>query len=371
MEKANDRISALQFGVIAFFLTGGLFVGMGIVSMFSLNARDAWIASLIGFGLSIIPLLLLIYILNYHPDKNVFEKNKILFGKWLGTIFNFILTAYIFYIALLVLWSNTSFAITMYLTKTPEYFVGGIFLLAAAYAIMKGIEPIGRMTEILFLLTIIILLIIISSLSLQWNMDLFKPILVKGISPVFKQGLNFASYFITPLIILSVIPKNNIVKSKNMKWYLLGGVFVGFLLMFAVFTLIPGVITPELSSVYRFPAYYILRKISIGGVINNLENFLALHWFFNTFLTVTMGLYFVSKFFDDLFKIKQPRTKNTIIIVICFITLMARGYLFDDSTIAVKFMKYQFPLYFSGTLLVLVLIMCCLIMIKKHKKRPS
>jgi hypothetical protein len=126
---------------------------------------------------------------------------------------------------------------------------------------------------------------------------------------------------------------------------------------------------PELSSIYRFPAYYILRKIDIGGVINNAENFLSLHWYFNTFLLITLGLYFLSKGIEDLFKVKKAKKKNIIIIVIGLLVLFLRGYVFSNSTAAIKFMKYTFPLFFSGSLLILVIIICFFILIRGNKKR--
>jgi spore germination protein KB len=371
MEENNNIISAFQFGILAFFLTGGLFVGLGISSIFSLNARDAWIAVLISPIICIIPTLLLIAIINYHPDKNIFEKIKLLFGKWIGTFINIILMVYVLALVVMVLWSNTSFAITMYLTKTPEYFVAGIFIFAAIYAVIKGIEAIARLSEILFFLTLIILATITFTLVFQINLDFLKPTLIKGINPVIMLSFNLSSYLLTPLIMLPAIPKNSITKNKNTIWFLLGGIFMGIMLLFAVFFLIPGVITPELSAIYRFPAYYILRKIDIGGVINNVENFLALHWYFNTFLLITIGIYFISKGIEDLFKVKKSKKKNIIIIVIGLLALWLRGYAFSNSTVAIKFMKYTFPLFFSGTLLILVIIICFLILIRRNKKKAS
>jgi spore germination protein KB len=371
MEEKNNIISAFQFGILTFFLTGGLFVGMGIVSIFSLNARDAWISVLISPIICIIPTLLLIAIINYRPDKNIFEKIKLLFGKWIGTFINLILMAYVLFLVVQVLWSNSSFAITMYLTKTPEYFVAGIFIIAAVFAVIKGIEAIARMGEILFFITIIILLMIVCSLSFQINLDNYKPMLINGITPVIKLSLNFTSYLITPLIMMSVIPKNCIVKTKSTTWFLLGGLFLGIMLIFAVFFLIPGVMTPELASIYRFPAYYVLRKINIGDVINNVENFLAMHWYFNTFILVTMGLHFLTKEIEDLFKIKKVKKKNITAIIIAIVAFYLSGHIFSNSTVAIKFMKYSFPQFFSGSLLILVIIISFLILIRGNKKKAS
>jgi spore germination protein KB len=369
LEKGNDKISSFQFGIMAFFLTGGLFVGMGIISIFSIDSYNAWIATFISFVICIIPFLFLKYIINYQPDKNIFEKNKLLFGKWIGFVINLLFVVYVFFMVILVLWSTTSFAITMYLTKTPEYFIASVFVGAAIYTVIKGIETIGRVGEILFYMTLIIIVITITSLTPQFDFNFLKPIMKNGISPVIMQSLHFTSYLFTPLIFLLIIPKNNIVNNKACTKYLIGGITLGILLMLTVFILVPGVITPELSSMYRFPAYYIQRKINIGGVINNLENFLSLHWYFNTYILMVIGLFVLDKYIEDLFKIKKQKTKTISIIIIGIILIIARGYIFNDTTIAIDFMENKFPFFVSILLFILIFITCILIFIKRRIRK--
>ena len=369
MEETNDKISGFQLSVITHFLTGAIFVGFGIISMFSLAGRDLWISSIISFIVCIIPTTLLMYYLNYNPDQNLFQKNRSLFGKWIGTFVNIILSGYVFFMLLLVLWSSTGFAITMYLIKTPSYFIAGIFVLVAAYATTKGIETIGRTSEILAYLTIIILIINIISLGTQINLDFFKPVLINGITPPIRHSLHFTSYLFTPLIMIAVIPKKNIVQNKKYKRYLIAGIYVGHFIMALTFTLITGVISSEIASFYRFPAYYVQRKVSIGGAINNLENFLSLYWFFNTFLLITMAIYFLSKFFEDLFKIKSKKINSITTYGISIVAGYLSLNLFKNTVDSIEFAKKSFPVFVSTTLLGLMIIINIAVFIKKRKKK--
>ena len=181
------------------------------------------------------------------------SKEPFLFGKWIGTFVNIILSGYVFFMLLLVLWSSTGFAITMYLIKTPSYFIAGIFVLVAAYATTKGIETIGRTSEILAYLTIIILIINIISLGTQINLDFFKPVLINGITPPIRHSLHFTSYLFTPLIMIAVIPK---ILNKNKKifnrW-----IYVGHFIIFNI-TLITGVVVR--NRFLSISAYYVQRK---------------------------------------------------------------------------------------------------------------
>lgn len=371
MIKENDQISGIQFSIISFFLTGSLFVGLGIISMFYLAGRDIWITALCGIALSIIPALLFIYIYNYQPDKNIFEKNIILFGKWIGSIINFILCGFVYFMMLVVLWSNTTFAITIYLIKTPELFIAGIFVITAIYAVIKGIETIGRASQILFYINIVFVSIIIISLVFQFNSDFFKPVLVKGLSPVLLYTTNILSYLFTPLFIMGIIPKNSLKNSKHSTKYIIGSYMMGAVFMTIVFVLIAGVITPELASFYRLPAYYVQRKVSIAGAVNNLENFLSLHWFFNTFMLIIMGLYFISQWPHSIIKFKSDKIKKAIIFIIGASLVYFRKDVFHDAIVSIVFMKYKFTAFVTLPILILISIMIIMIFIKRHKKKAT
>lgn len=371
MEKTDGKFSAFQLGIIIFFLTGSLFVGLGITSMFTLSGRDIWVTSLIGIALSIIPALMYVYIFNYQPDKNIFEKNKILFGKIGGVIVNVLLIVFVYILMLLELWSTTIFAISIYLVKTPNNFIAGIYVLIAIYAVFKGIEVIGRTFQILFYISLFLIAIIIISLAFQFNAYFLKPILINGIMPIIPHVMNFLSYLFTPLIIMTVIPKNMIIKKKHNNKIIIGSFILGPIFMTIVFILVAGVLTPELASFYRLPAYYVQRKVSIGGVINNLENFLSIHWFFNTFITIIMGIFFITKYFETAFNIKKKIKRNIIIFILGVSIVYLQNYIFPNAPTSLTFMKYKFPLFFSLPLLVLILITIINIFVRRHKKKAT
>jgi hypothetical protein len=126
-----------------------------------------------------------------------------------------------------------------------------------------------------------------------------------------------------------------------------------------------------MAELYRFPAYYVLRKISIGGAINNIENFLSIHWLFNTFIMVTMGIYFVSKYIESLFGIKKSRTKNISIMIIGLLAVVLQNYIFKDSVVSLSFMKYVFPLFVSVPIFAIILLIFIRIFIKRRSTKQA
>lgn len=366
MENNNNKISSFQFAVILFYLISALFLGMGIPNIFALVKQDSWILSIFSSILNFIPILILLYIINFKPDKNIFEKNIYLFGKIIGTIINTILA-----ILLLVVLTNviTNIAVcgsTMYLTKTPYILIATIFVIVSLYAVFKGIETIARVGEILFFLAIIILLTIYLGLYPVYRFEELKPFLPNGFIPIIKNSYIYMSYSFTPLILLTIIPKSNIVNFKKRHVFILA--IFAFINLFLVFFLVPGIFSVDLAQIFRFPAYYVLRKISVGGILDNLENILSIHWFFDNFIMLMMLLYFFNKYIKFTFKIKKDKISNIILVILATIILIIPKFFYDNPFVLLNFMKKKFALFVFLPIIIIMIITSIVIFIKRRKK---
>jgi spore germination protein KB len=373
MEERNNNISAFQFLTITLLTTNALFVGIGIINIFDITKQDAWIVSIIAPIIGTIFILIYIKILNYKPEMNIIEKINYLFGKIFGNIINLIIALYVMLVLVLTTWANTDFVHTIYLTKTPEIFIALTFIMTASYTAIKGIESIARVSEILFFLAILIVGMIVLSLASQMRIDELKPVLSNGYKPIIKATMDYLSYSITPFILLTIIPKNNITNNKKLKKNIIIAHFLAGLLMFFVFFLIPGIITASLASLYRFPAYYVLRKVMLGDIINNVENFLSTHWLFNTFILATMCLYFISCYIKSIFRVKKDKTKNYIIIGVALVTVFTFSYLFKDTIQAINYTKTYFTPYVASIIFAIIILLFIFSIIKNivEKKKKE
>jgi spore germination protein KB len=348
----------------------GLFVGIGISNIFTTAKQDSWMVPILSLFMMLFPILILIYILKYKPDLNIFEKNKCLFGNIIGSIINAILMLYALFMVCVCIWTTTSFVITIYLTKTPDIVISLVYVIPAVYAVIKGIETIGRTNELLFFISVFILGTIFISLTSQFNLDFLKPTLGNGVMPIIKGTMLFSSYSFMPLLLVTAIPKNSIVNQNKYWKNLIYGILASMFLMFLVYTLIPGVLSAKLTEIYRFPAYYVQRRISIGDAINNVENFFSIHWLFNTYALITMGIYFIKTYVKDLFKIKKYNVINIVIIAIGLIAIILQKLIFKLSIAVLSFMKKEF-LYIALSMVIVLLIIAMVIFIKNiyNKKR--
>ncbi|MDD2435179.1 MAG: endospore germination permease [Bacilli bacterium] len=367
MGKNNNIISPFQIGIMGFFLGNAFFVGMGNLNVIALVKQDAWISALMSIVICLIPLAIILYIINYQPDKNIIEKNKLIFGKWIGSIINIIMVLYIFIIFIILIWATTNFAIIIYLTDTPRPFIILLFLLVIIYTVIKGIETIARTNEILFFITITIIVIIIIGLYQYSDFYNVKPIMKDGIFPIIKGSLLYLAYSFPPLITLLMIPKKMVKNEKLFNKSLIGGFVFSIILIALVFYINVSIITANLFDLYRMPAYYVLKKINIADYIDNVENFLSLHWIIPLFVTMTMCLYCVSEYIKQTFKIKKEKYINLSIIVIALIAGIISNYLFKNGIASYVFMNNWFPYSISLIILIMLIITAITIYIKKKK----
>jgi spore germination protein KB len=365
MEIKNNRISALQYSIIGYLISNSFFVGFGTMIITSISKQDSWIAVILASLVGLIPILLLIYIFNYHPTLNIFDKNSKIFGSFLGSVINISLIIMVFIALAINIWDLTNFAATKYLSETPLLFVSSIFIIPVIYACYKGIEAIGRTSEILTLFLIIIFAIIIFSLINYSDFDNIKPILVNGINPVISGSIKYISYIILPFFMLLVIPKKDIIDDKKVSKYLILGFLASVLSMFLVFYLNISVLGIDLASLYRYTEYYLMKKIEVFGAIEHLENFFAVHWLFNMFVFNTMAVYFIKEYIIKTFNVKKDKTNLIVIFIIAILSVVSSLYIFENSTVAVHFMKNLFPSVIALPILITIIISALLISQKK------
>jgi spore germination protein KB len=333
--------------------------------MLNISKQDVWMTVLFSIVIGLIPLLLMLYISNYHPTLNIFDKNKKIFGSILGHIINIIITIIIFVVFVIDVWNASNFAATKYLAETPLLFVAIVFMIPVIYACCKGIETIGRTSEILAFFVITIIVLILISLFAYSEFSNIKPILSHGFKPIIDGCIKYISFNLVPFFTLLVIPKNNIVDAKKSNKYLILGYIIGNLSMVLIYFIIISVLGVDIASLYRYPEYYIMKKVEVFGVIENVENFFAIHWLFDIFAFNIMAVYFVKEYIINLFHFQKEKAKIIGITIVGIIGIIASLYIFKNSTIAVHFMKNTYQLMIALPLLIITVLSSLIISLKK------
>jgi len=330
--------------------------------------QDVWLVPFFTAILALIPLFIMIKIINYRPELDLFDKIKVIFGQPLAHLINFTLVIFMSFIIIFILWSTILFGISQYLTEIPFIILGLLFMIIIIYGVAKGIETIARTNEIFFIINFLLVTFIFFTLLPYIKFEHIKPILYDGIMPLIKYGLVALTFVFPTYLSLILIPKQKIINHHQYHWYLGGGILLGILFLTFPFFYIISIITVNLAELFRYPAYYVQYKIDLFGAFAGLENLLSLHWLFNTVIALLMGTYFISEYTKKIFKLKQKKYLLSNIIIIGLLTLLGADSIFPNSIVGLNLMKDIFPYYIAPIPLLLLLIMVLLIIIKKKSK---
>ena len=360
----NKQISPLQYASFIIFPILSIFSGIGFHNIIKISKVDCYISILFSFVFGFIILGLTIYILNYQPDKNIHEKINILFGKTIGTIINLIIALIIFIISLVIMYGICSFIVSQYLSETPVIIIGLMLSVVIIYNITKGIEVVARSNMIF--LAIIILLSIISFVGLlpKWDLSNIKPILEYGFSNPIKGGFILTLTNIVPTIAILTIPKNNVINYPKLPKYLLGTYTLSYVLMFLIAFKTISILGIDLTEMYQYPEYIVLKKISILNFFDKIENIIFIKWILTSFSSLTLMIYYLNN------SIKKENTKIILPTIITALIVFTATFYFENNTKFTNFIEYIYP-YINLFLLIIIIIIALNIFAKKIIKKEK
>ncbi len=271
---------------LIYFISSIFMYGVGFSSIFKLCKSDSWIVILIGFIISLI--LLKTY-------KKIINKNN--------NIIRIINISFILLISMMILRILTT---SFYLTKTPGLIITIPFMMLAIYSSNKGINVINKISNILFIFSILTITLNLFASTKTGSIDMFIPILKTNKLKLLKGVFNYICYILSPLILVSNVDIEN---KTYKKIYIFSNIFLIFISLIITF-----VLGPNLMSIYRFPEYMIFKEINLFGFVENVENLVGLIYYINLFITSSLCLYNIKSI-----------TKNKYIVyrvscVILFIT---------------------------------------------------
>ena len=209
------KLSSLQFCAIEYFLILANNVGLTTYILFNYAAQDGLISIILGTILGLIPLTIYIKLINTKPELNIFEKIEDKF-KNNAKIINIILVLGVAFFTATNYNNLINFISSQYLSKTPQIIISLSFLPAIIYILNKGTTVIGRTVFILLIISASFVFLTIIGLIWQIKIDNIFPILEHGIKNPIICSLIYITYNITPLFLLTIIPKNEIIDKEKL-----------------------------------------------------------------------------------------------------------------------------------------------------------
>lgn len=318
------KITSLEYNTLLWFLTRATFIEITAEILLNNAHQDSWISILIAIIIGILPFLLYSYLKNKYPDKNIIQINKEKLGKF-GTILNIILIAGTFIFTICSFWIIVHFIDSQYLYRTPTIMIIIILILPVIYTIIKGFHIFSKVNLIMFYISLFFILVILSGLISNINIDNIKPILNNNPKNILYGTFCFIGFNILPIFLLTIIPKNKITNyspKKSFIFYIISG-----LSLLNVMFLTISIFGIHLSELYNYPSFHLLKRVSVLDMIDRVESILSLEWFLALFVQIMISLFFIKEALKETFQTKE-KTNNITMIIVCIITAIISFLIF-------------------------------------------
>lgn len=330
------KISLLQYKAMIFLLPISMFFGFGLSNIAVNSKEDFFISIIIGTVIGTV----IIYLFSNINEKN---KNGLIKGK---KVLYFILISLMFiYMGISIL---TNFITSIYLTEINPILIAIPLFILLLYAAFKGKNVVGMVSVLILVICLLLAFSIILSLIPEVNLRNYLPIFNVKAKTILYQSLNFVSYSVSPIILLNIYSPNEIENYKKttiIKYYLLSCLMISI-----IFILTIGVMGIDLVSLYRYPEYIVLKKVSFFRFINNIENFNAFFWILTSLLLIIISGTCLKEALKWL-----TNNKYLFIGIIISLFIIIIFTTFNNFIVLLFLYKYQ-PLFLMGSIILFFLI---------------
>jgi spore germination protein KB len=282
--------------------------------------QDIWLSDLLYFPTQLV-LAFPVYLLwKRFPDQTIIQYSQTIAGK-LGKLVGLLIIWYFLHYTAITLDQYSLFLKSAVMPETPVLFFMLTLVLVCAYATQKGLEVIGRLSELFAPIIMIILILYFGLETKDMNLKILTPILEKGIFPVFQGSLINTSKTLEILGLAMLLPYlNNHQKVKSV--FILSFALISFYL---VLLTVPVLTMLGLESAKNraFPCYSVIRLINIGDFLNRLESFHMAICSLGAFIKISFQYYLIVLGLSQLLELRDYKPLvlpiGTILIPLSFL----------------------------------------------------
>ena len=360
----KKKIHNFEIGTLNYFATRAFLVGVTFNALINVVKRDSWIIPLISIPLDILFILLINKIIDYEPDLNLPQKIIKLFGKTLGKIILILISIFIIIMGILNYLTLNNFIQSQFLTRTPLIAIAILFMITIFYILCKGINVIAITSNILFYINIFLFFISFSGLISSFELTNLKPMFQSSL-PDYLSGLNsYYAFHIVPMFLLTMIPKNSVENPKFKKTLIISTI-ISSITMGAVIFATLSTLGYELTSLYEYPEFHVLKQATIVGASSRIESILVIQLIFDIFIYCTLIIYMFSNSINELFNFKKI---NYIYLFGCILITIGTVYAAKYNVYLDNLMVNIIPIISSIFTIFITLITYFKIIFSKKKK---
>ena len=285
--KKQSYLSVSQFALIIF----GSIVGVGILSLpngvVKVAHQDGWISTLVGGVYPLYVVMIARYISKKFPNDSILILSKKYFGRLLGSIFNLVFATYFIYIASMIASSYTNLMRNYIVGFLTPFKIIAILFICIMYAASGDLKVIGRINEVSFYLTILLLLSPIVALRLSSMSNIF-PVFGSGFSTIVKGSVESTFGYSGAEIILLIYP---FLKEKN-KMLISSLISVTLVIVIYVWSVFITTyyLGPDIVSKSYWSLILVMGSVTIT-VVNNYKYIFMFLWSLIAFKSMSINGY--------------------------------------------------------------------------------
>lgn len=362
------KINSLQYVSLMAFPIIGTIIGIGSQILFVNSSIDSYLSIIVEGVLGLFYLKMLFFVLNYRGDLSLFDISREILGKKVGNVCNFVLCLIGVVIATTSLFSISNFVSSQYLIRTPLFLVSVLLIIVVIFNVSKGFQVISRVGMVILFINFSLFFVAGIGLIPDIKMDNIMPFMGEGIGNVFKGGILLMFTNIIPSFLIGAVKMDRITDKEKVKKY---GTFIyifSLVICFCIIFLTVTALGKYLISMYQYPEYLVMQKISFMNFIDRIENLIAMQWIFGAVMYISIAIYFITEFAWH----KEEDNPNRIVILISSILILILGNVcFKNNTLFDYFISNIYSFICMGAFVIITLLFLGILFKKKRVKTSN
>ena len=358
--NGGNSVTSRQMALFTFVTQTGL----GVITLPTVMAKevghDGWISLLISGVIAVILSVLFAVLLKKYSNKGIYDINKLIFGKIIGNVLNFLLVLYLLLAAMRGVRVFTLFLRLTVLPLSPPSAVSPFVMLPSVYLVWQGLKYVCRFKYITVLSYIVALLFMALFIG-QLRGSFLMPIGEAGINQILSSIKTSLPAFIGLELIVFLFPEI-VNKKKAFRWHLLAIILstLFFIIVVATSTSLFG---ENFLKVQTIPLFNMSRSYN-APIIERVDIYIISLWF--VVMGCSMRAYMFTAFYSLQKVFKLKKTKVLLIIYFTFLVLFSRL----PRDINEAFMFLNVTNYIGIGVSVFFILCLCLSFVRKKGVKP-
>lgn len=291
VSKPIDQISTNQtvMLIVNFIFGAGILILPRSVTD-KVKTPDGWISVIISGLIITLIAFLLVMLCKQYPNETYFQFSQKIIGKWLGISLSIIIIVYYICLSAFEVRVMAETTRLFLLQGTPTWAILIPFLWIGLYLVLDGINPIARILEIIFPITVLFFLLVIFLGLGIIEIDNLRPVLGNGIKPVLNglktTSLSFSGFEVILFIFMFMKDKNKVSKT------ILLGIGIPFVFYTITVVAVVGAFSVDGVLLQTWPVLTYIRSYDIQGLfVERFDSLLLVIWIMQIFATFIIAYY--------------------------------------------------------------------------------